>query len=158
MSTSHQRQQIGYMRKLLGLDDDTYREMLSQYNSAESSKDLSVYDANILLNKLCDMAKNAGTFQSKASTRMKQYKYNNLGYRSGMASPAQLRKIEAMWFNVSYSKTDEARVKGLNTMVKRITGKDSLKFITCSDVSKLIKAIEEMGKINRKVNKDAAAN
>ena len=146
MSTAVQRQKIGYMRKLLGLDDDTYREMLFEYNGAESSKDLSVYDANILLNKLRNNAKEIGVFNPKASTTMKQYKYNNLGWRSNRATPAQLRKIEAMWFDVSYARDDEARQKGLNTMVKRITGKENLKFITANDVKKVIKAIEEMQK------------
>ncbi len=146
MSTSAQRQQIGYMRKLLAIDEDTYREMLSQYNGAESSKDLSTYDANIFLNNLRDKANEAGVFKPKASTKMRQYKYNNLGWRSGMATPAQLRKIEAMWFDVSYAKTDEARAQGLDIICKKITGKDSLKFIKHNDVSKLIKAITEMQK------------
>ena len=146
MSTSAQRQKIGYMRKLLGINEDTYREILFQYNGAESSKDLSVYDANILLNQLRDKAKEAGLFDPKASTTMKQYKYNNLGWRANRATPAQLRKIEAMWFDVSYAKNDEARQKGLNTMVKKITGKDNINFITANDVKKVIKAITEMQK------------
>ena len=69
MSTATQRQQIGHIRKLLGLDEETYREMLFQYNKALSSKDLSVYDANILLNSLRDKAKEIGVFNPKKATK-----------------------------------------------------------------------------------------
>lgn len=146
MSTATQRQQIGHIRKLLGLDEETYREMLFQYNKALSSKDLSVYDANILLNSLRDKAKEIGVFNPKKATTFKQYKYNKLGNRKGMASPAQLRKIEAMWFDVSYAKDNEARKKGLNTLIKKVTGKDNIMFITHTDVSKVIEALKAMGK------------
>ena len=63
-----------------------------------------------------------------------------------MASPAQLRKIEAMWFDVSYAKDNEARKKGLNTLIKKVTGKDNIMFITHTDVSKVIEALKAMGK------------
>lgn len=146
MSTTKQRQQIGYMRKLLSLDDDTYREVLAQYNGAKSSKDLSVFDANCLLNNLRDKAREIGTFKPKKSTTLKQYKYNTLGWRSGMATPAQLRKIEAMWSDISFITDKKARQKALNTLVKRVTGKDSIMFITHKDVSKVIEALKAMGK------------
>lgn len=144
MSTAKQRQDIGYLRKLLGLDDDVYREILSQYDGAKSSKDLCVKDAYELIYNLRTKAAEIGVFKPKKSTTFKQYKYNVLGERKGMASPAQLRKIEAMWFDVSYQKDEESRKKAFTTFIKRITNKDSIKFLTHNDIKKLIKAMENM--------------
>lgn len=143
-STAKQRQDIGYMRKLLGLEDEVYYDMVYQYNGAKSSKDLSAAEATDLLNRLRDNGKSAGVFKPKAETRFKQYKYNNLGQRPGYASPAQLRKIEAMWACVTRAETQEARKKALNVFIKRITGKDNILFIESRDAAKLIKALSTM--------------
>lgn len=145
MSTAKQRQDIAYIRKLLGLEDEVYREMLTVYRNCTSSKDLTTYEANNLLNNLRTKAKEIGVFKPYASTKFKQYKYNTLGTRKGMASPAQLRKIEAMWFEVSNQTTDITREKALLAFIKRVTNKDAIEFLTHYDISKLIKALEKMG-------------
>lgn len=144
MSTAKQRQEIGYMRKLIGLDEETYREMLSDFNNASSSKDLSDYDARCLLKSLRDKAKEIGVFKPVKQYSFQQYKYDNLGKREGMASPAQLRKIEAMWLKISRQETDELRAQALQVFIKKITGKEHLKFLTSADVKKIIKAFETM--------------
>lgn len=144
-SNAKQRQKIGHLRKLLGMDDEIYYETVSLYgNGAKSSKDLTVQQANELLNKLRDMAKDMGLFNPKKSTKFKQYKYNTLGKRENRATPKQLRMIEAMWMDRSYIKDEPARAKALNTFIKRITGKDNILFMTPHDVSKTVKAMENM--------------
>ena len=145
MTTVLQRQKIGYLRKLLGLEDDLYYEMIAGYNGAKSSKDLSISEGQELLSRLRDVAQKLGLFKPYASTKFKSYKYNNLGKRSGMASPAQLRKIEAMWADVSRARDSEGRAKALGAFIKRITGRDSILFITSADAVKLINALEAMG-------------
>jgi len=141
LSTPKQRQQLGYMRKLLGIDEDTYREILSGYG-VDSSKDLSKKQIDELINNLRDKAKETGVFKPKKS--FIKYKYNNLAGRKNMASPAQLRKIEAMWHNISRQKTPTDRAKALKIMIKKITGKDSINFLTSVDVRKIIKTFENM--------------
>lgn len=143
LSTKEQRKTIGYMRKLLGLDEDTYREMLSSYGVV-SSKKLTHSDAKQLVNKLRDNAKEAGVFKPVKSYAFQKYKYNNHESRKGMATPLQLRKIEAMWFKVSNANDDAEREKALNKFCERITGKCRLMFVTQKDISKLIKALETM--------------
>ncbi len=140
-STPKQRQELGFIRKLAGIDEDTYREILSSYG-VESSKDLTKAEIEELINSLRDKAKEIGTFKPKKS--FIHCKYNNLAGREKMASPAQLRKIEAMWFRISRQKTDEERAKALKIMIKKITGKDGMSFLTAVDVRKIIKTFENM--------------
>lgn len=144
MSTASQRQRIGYMRKLLGLDDDTYYEMLSSYG-AKSSKDLNFQQAREFLNRLRDNGKQTGVFKPNAQYAFQKYKHNNLNNRDPlMATPAQLRKVEAMWFQVSKQTTDEARKSALEKFCRRVVGKEKLQFLTKEDISKLVIALNVM--------------
>lgn len=61
-----------------------------------------------------------------------------------MATPAQLRKIDIMWRNVSRQKNDIDRQNALQVMIKKITGKDNIRFLTPVDVRKVIKTFENM--------------
>ena len=63
-----------------------------------------------------------------------------------MATAAQLRKIEVMWFNISRQTNDADREKALTVMLQKITGKSHLRFLTHNDVSKMIKALNAMKK------------
>ena len=141
-STAKQRQQLGYLRKLLKLDDSTYYEMLASYN-AESCKELSSREIMKLINQLRDDAKEIGLFKPKKS--FIKYKYNNLSGRDkNMASPAQLRKIEGMWNDRTRATTPEDIEKALKTFIKKISGKDEMRFLTAIDVRKIINALNHM--------------
>lgn len=63
-----------------------------------------------------------------------------------MATPGQLRKIEAMWMGVSKMPTYPAREKALKGFLKRITGVEELRFIESWRVQKVIRAVEAMRK------------
>lgn len=142
-STPKQRQSLGYIRKLLALDDDVYREMLLNRYGVESSKELTSNEITELINSLRDKAKQIGVFKPKAS--FNKYKYNNLANRDKkMASPAQLRKIEAMWIERTRAITRTEQAKALKTFILRITGKENISFLTAVDVRKIIKALENM--------------
>lgn len=141
LSSAKQRQRLGYFRKLLNLGEDLYRELLSQFG-VETSKDLTSQQIEELTSQLRNNAQVQGLYRTKPS--FIKYKYNNLGNREGMASPAQLRKIEVMWKNVSRQKNDKDRESALQTMIKKITGKDHINFLTPVDVRKVIKTFENM--------------
>jgi hypothetical protein len=147
------RQDIGYQRKLLNLDEDLYREMLYKRFKVESCKDLSESQAKIFLNMLRDEAKKAGVFKPKKQYAFQKYKHNNLERDGYAATPKQLRKIEAMWFEVSAQKTDEDRADTLNKFIKRIAGVEHIKFLLKADVEKVIMALNKM-KEKKEVNND----
>lgn len=152
MSTPKQRQLIGYFRKLLCLSDDIYHDILWTWG-VDSSKELTVVQAETLLNQLKQQAIGCGKYTPKAKYKTQKWKYNNYSDRDGeMASPAQLRMIEGLWFEVSYQTNDTDRETALNKLCERITGKARLVFITKNEVSKMIKAINSM-KLNKEEKK-----
>lgn len=142
ISTPKQRQMIGFFRKILKFDEDTYRDILSLYG-ADSSKQLSYSKANDLIDYLKNKAVGLGLYEVKPNN---YNKYQPLGYRRGWATPKQLKKVEMMWKNVSFKETEEEKGKALNRFIFRITGKNRVNFLTHLDIQKLIKALEEMEK------------
>lgn len=141
LSSAKQRQRLGFFRKLLNLSEELYRELLEQFG-VDTSKNLTSQQIEELTARLAKNAQARGLYKPKAS--FVKYKYNNLADREGMATPAQLRKIDIMWRNVSRQTTDKDRAAALQVMIKKITGKDHISFLTSVDVRKLIKAFQNM--------------
>lgn len=141
LSSPKQRQKLGFFRKLLNLSEETYQDLLSQFG-VDSSKKLTAQQIEEIIVQLKKNAIEQGLYKPKAS--FLKYKYNNLLGRQNMATPAQLRKIDIMWKNVSRQNNDKDRDKALQVMIKKITGKDSIKFLTPLDVRKIIKTFENM--------------
>lgn len=144
MSTPKQRQLIGYLRKLLCLSEDVYHDILWTWG-VDSSKELTAVQAETLLNQLKQQAIGCGKYTPKAKYKTQKWKYNNYSDRDAeMASPAQLRMIEGLWFEVSYQSNDTDREIALNKLCERITGKSRLVFITKLEVRKIVQAINAM--------------
>ncbi len=140
-SVPNQRQMIGILRKKLNLDDDTYRELLSEYG-VNSSLQLEYNDANSLIDSLRANAIKMGVYEPKLNNYQK---YENLKNRPrGMATPAQLRLINVLWKNVSVKETDAQKEIALNRFIHNITGKSHIHFLEQEDVKKVIKAIKTM--------------
>lgn len=143
-STPKQRQDLGFLRKLLKLEDEVYYGLLAKYGVV-SCKDLNYYQIYELISLLRDEGTKMGVFHPKKT--FVKYKYNNLANRDkSMATPAQLRKIEAMWNDVARVKEPQAREKALKNYIKRIVGKDDMRFLTAVDVRKIIYALERTSK------------
>lgn len=144
MSTSKQRQMIGYFRKLLYLSEDVYRDVLWSWG-VESSKDLTINQAETLLHQLKNQAVALGRYKPKVKYKAQKWKYNNYSDRDeNMASPAQLRMVESIWLEVSYQTNDKDREAALNTLCERVTGKSRLIFLTKKDIRNLITVIKAM--------------
>jgi len=71
-------------------------------------------------------------------------KFEDLGYRDGMATPKQIRMMEAMWMDVSTMPNYTARERALNGFLKRIVGVENLRFVEDWMVQKVVKALEHM--------------
>ena len=141
-STPKQRQDIGYLRKLLKLDDELYYEMLQNSYGVSSSKDLNQTQAREFLNKLRDMGRDMGIFKSTRIYSFQKYNYNDLNGRADdMATPKQLRMIEALWLKVSRQTSDTDRKSALNSFIQRIIGVQNIKFLKKTDINKLKKAL-----------------
>lgn len=136
-ATKKQIQLIHVAKTKLGITDDEYREFLKTYG-VRSSKQLTKELAAEALEQL----------QKYGFKITKPLKYSNLSTnrydKNGdlLASPGQLRKIEAVWFSSKKvrNKTHEA----LQMLIKRIIGVDSILWIQASNVNKVIKAINSL--------------
>ena len=136
MSTPKQRQIIGFLRRALNLADDTYYAILEINYSAGSSKDLTYAEAEELIGQLRINAVKSGA--------LKASRFFGLDRDKKMASPKQLRMIEAMWKDVSFKETEEDRKTALNRFIYRITGKQRLRFLTAVDIRKIVNALNKM--------------
>lgn len=139
--TSQQIKKIHTLISKLRMSDNDYRLMLSDY-WVDTSKDLNYEEAEDLISKLEKEAISKGLW-SRYSQRGKM-RYEDVGNRPGMASPKQLRMIEAMWKDASYMHDPTKRQIALRHFIFRITGKDDLRFLASVDARKVIEAIGRM--------------
>lgn len=152
MITFAQIKRIHTLKSMLGIDDELYREMLASFaarrqraevssaacpfNAAEqadvrTSKNLTQAEADVLIDIL-------------AQKQMSQYKkrYETLKNRDDeMATPLQLRKIEAMWSEVCDA---QDRVKALRTFIQNKFKISDMRFVTKRVATSLIFVIEKI--------------
>ena len=91
---------IHIAKKELGLTDSLYREVLSVFFGKRSAKDLNPREVEALLEHFKGLGwtpRPAGGYISGRSATPFHKKYDDLGDRPRMATPAQLRKIETLW-------------------------------------------------------------
>jgi len=149
--TLRQIKQIHALKNRLGWSDEQYRKYLMTEGDgfAMSCKDLSEAEAERLIRKMELAAAAKGVWKrygdSPDSTAAR--KYDDLGNRPGMATPKQLRMIEAMWADVSkYKRNAEARESALRYFLHHIVGVDNLRFLESWHVQKVVRALERMKK------------
>lgn len=151
MVTKAQIKKIHTLKKILGFDDEIYREMLSKFDVL-SSKDLSLKDACSFIDILEVQAIGINEWQKPKE------KYDELSDRAEMATPAQLRKIEAMWIDFLKMSQDKEVVKGsiarksLRKLLRRLYHISDLRFLQRDKVSKVLKTIQSM------INQQLTAN
>lgn len=125
------------MTVLLGMDESAYRTMLIDNYSVDSAKKL----AERQLQELGRMLQTQ--LNGKRTVRQR---FEDLGgRRNEMATPAQIRAVEAMWMGVSTKPTTAEKRQALDAMCQRITGIRSVRWLTKRKAKDLIKAMQSMG-------------
>lgn len=142
--TDDQKRTIKTLAGKLAMSDDIYRDMLFNRYKVDSCKQLSHSQARELIDSLKQSAITANVWSANKSFR--KYKYDNLGNREGYASPAQLRKIDAMWKEVSFQKTEKDKEDALNTFLLNHFGVSHIKWIEKDMVNKVIATLKVMKK------------
>lgn len=138
--TNAQIKKIHALKNALKLENDLYREMLLPFN-AQSSKDLTDYLAEIFIYQLESMSVKMGVWQNPS------LKYEDLRYREEkMATPQQLRMIEAMWRDVCYFDNDDFAKKSLRKFLRNKFKVDDLMFLTKAKAAKVIQGIKGIKK------------
>lgn len=132
---------IHWIKRQAGMSEEEYRTMLASYG-VESSKELSYWEGVDLIKKMEGLVKN------KIRHKDNLNRYEELGIRwdevrgEYMATPKQLRMIEAMW--CTHSLVDQKNEEALRKFVKRITGVDRLEWLYMSDIKKVVNAIKRL--------------
>lgn len=135
--SSYTPRSIRAMAALLKMDDGDYRNMLKDNYGVQRTRELSPSQlqefGSILYQKL----------NGKSAWNNR---HQDLGVRTrNRATPAQLRALEVMWNTVSVQQTIEAKHSALDTMCKRITGVQSIRWISKKQAHDLMLAIQAMG-------------
>ncbi len=125
------------------IDDATYRAMLFNSFRASSSKEMTYFQAESLIQDLEAKAISAGVWEKRTASK----KFEEWGRRrGGMATPPQLRKIEAMWEDVSRAETAEERKSALRSFLMRVAKVSDLRFLDSEAAGKVINALNAMQK------------
>lgn len=122
---------IHVAKKVLALDDDTYRAMLLKVTGKDSAGDLS----QVQRTKVLDHLKTLGFKDEKR-------RHPRAGTRPADESP-EGAKIRALWLALfQLGEVQDSREAAIDAFVKRMTGKDSLRFVSSQrDVAKVIKTL-----------------
>jgi len=130
---------IHTLKGVMGMGDEDYRAMLQEFAGVASSKNLTWRQADELI---ADMQRKTGKqVQEKAEFKTR---HNSLAKRPGMATPPQLRKIEAIWVEVSKADGPENRAKALRAFIERVAKVSDLRFLDRTGASAVITALEAM--------------
>lgn len=137
MASKSQIKRIHMLKSRLGIDESTYREMLSGYG-VSSSKDLNFKQAAIFLNKLEDNAVALNLWEKM------QLKYEDCN-RENMATPSQLRFIMGLWREDNYNHDQETQKKLRELLSDKIKLED-IKFLSKKQATNVIYMIQKIKK------------
>jgi hypothetical protein len=91
-----------------------------------------------------DQAKYTAAREKAEAERPKRF--DNMDNRPGMASGAQLRKIEAMWSDISIIPEAEPRARALRRFITSVVKVSDMRFLNMEDAGKVINALNAMQK------------
>ncbi len=134
---------IHALKSALKMSDEEYRKVINlNFFPANSSKELTDKQADRLIAGLEKMAIQKGVWTKYEG----KGKYENLGGRTGMGTPKQLRLIEGLWKDVSVIKETKSRQKALRSWLHKRFGVSDLRFLKREVTSKVIYALTQMKK------------
>lgn len=126
--------------RALNLSDESYRKTLLHNFGVTTSKALTYEQASDLIDALEERAVEKGVWIKHENA----LKYEALGDRPGMASPGQLRKVEALWRDITLMERKEDLTRTLRAFVNRRFGVSDIRFLDADKVRKVIYTLEHM--------------
>jgi len=135
--TPAQIKRIHALKGALKLTDLQYRAAL-EFHHVFSSKQLTEAQADLFIIELEREAVAGGRWERPWR------KYQNLAGRRGMATPRQLRMIEAMWAGVSRAGSAAEREAALNVFLRRFEIAGGMADIRFYDVRRIVAALRAM--------------
>lgn len=124
----------------LGLTEEEYRLTLFANFNTDSTKNLTYAEAALLIEHLEEMALEKGVWVKYPGKSA----FEHLGVRPGMATPSQLRNIEALWKDANRIKRNADRAAALRSWLFKFFKISDLRFLPADQVSKVLKALRAM--------------
>ncbi len=131
--TEAQLRAIWTLRSRLGLDEDALRDMVQRVSGQRSTRHLTAGQAHEVLEAMA-----GGTIDVVS----RKDRHADLDGRPGMATAKQLRKIEALWADVSRA-PDREKPQALRKWLANHFGVSDLRFIKRDQASLIIVALEK---------------
>lgn len=128
----------------VGLCDEDYRAMLWDRYQASSSKDLTRNQTNDLVaalhELLTDEERRANPLPQIAADVRKRFE--RLGDREGMATPAQLRMLEASWVQRSRAEDLAAKQAAFRAWLRDRFHIERIEWVPRDQVGRILRAIQ----------------
>lgn len=153
--TASQIRLIHTAKRSLCMDEDTYRAMLRNVAKVSSSAELTSRKFEAVLAHLQEVGfvrKPAGYWKAKQ-------KWDALGHRPGMATAAQLARIETEWGNIRFywePKGFPTERAALKAFMKKIVNADDLRFLNEEKTVQILTVIEKIKRARRNDNGTAS--
>ncbi len=139
--TAPQIRKIHALKGALGLADHEYQAILGRYG-VESCKALDREEAAQLITYMVQLGMEAGVWQERKPEPKRHEELKGRG--PDMATPTQLRTIEALWGEFSRAEGSEAKEKTLRQFLENKFKVSHLRFLSRAKASKIIYALERM--------------
>ncbi|MBN1495919.1 MAG: regulatory protein GemA [Spirochaetes bacterium] len=137
----------------LGLDDDDYRELLKMVAGVESSKELTADGFRAVMDEMKrrGFQKDHGTHEFTGFVVRQHHWEKEVGtHRPGMATPAQLARIETDWDFMKWywTKPDGFGncTLALRGFLNRVAGTPELRWLNFESAGKVIEALKSINK------------
>jgi len=145
--TKPQRDLLHTAKAKLGMDEATYRAMLRNVAGVTSSTELSQRKFQAVLDHLeaIGFTKTVGTHERTGFVARKR-KWDALGNRRKMATPAQLARIETDWDMMRWYWAPKGfgnKELALRSFVKHAAGVSDLAFLSYAQAIQVITAIKK---------------
>lgn len=153
---NQQIKMIHTLKGTLKLRPQDYMDYLQQIDAlADTCKDLNFDEAGELIRIMTAKAVEKGVWHDNQSQGLK---YKDLANRPGMASPKQLRMVEAMWGDVTRAKTYKEKRTALRSFLKNKFKVEDLRFLTTKNIRRVIKTLQTMKENPPKEGKEGGQN
>lgn len=144
-ATKSQVRRIHVVAHALGLEDADRKADMQEVYGVDSSPRLTYSQADTYITHLEDRARSQGIAVPPPPLK----RYADLGDRPGMASPAQLRLIEALWAEVSRYKGRDDRHRALCSFLFKRFGRSHPTMIEARQVRQVVAALKTMKTVNK---------
>jgi hypothetical protein len=144
LATAGQIKKIKTLERAIGVDEGVHELLVKEYSGGRvtTCTGMTYHEAGQMINHIENIALKMNIGWQKVNSNCDKYDYLD-GRDIDMATPKQLRMIEAMWRARSYAATPNDRAKALRHFLERFKVSD-ITFLTHAIVRKVKHALDHM--------------